>query len=117
MPLRSYGVLAARPVDRRREGSTDTPHYQIHLRDDAGVDYRASVNVQSQESPSELLYHADENFTHPATALLPAAGSGWTALASRPGQASLDYTRGNLFDPALVRPLPPDLPGDDNDRA
>ncbi|GAA0420104.1 hypothetical protein Acor_29980 [Acrocarpospora corrugata] len=117
MPLRSYGVLAGRPVDRRREGNTDTPHYQIHLRDNAGVDYRASVNVQSQQAPSELLYLANEDFTHPVTALLPAAGSGWTALASQPGQASLDYIRGNLFDPALMRPLPPDLPGGDNDLA
>ncbi|WP_214102863.1 DUF2278 family protein [Acrocarpospora catenulata] len=117
MPLRSYGVLAGRPVDRRREGKTDTPHYQIHLRDNAGTDYRIAVNVLSQEAPSELLYLADENFTHPLTALLPAPGSGWTPLASRPGQASLDYIRGNLFDPAGMRPLPPDLPGVDNDLA
>ncbi|MFF1482927.1 DUF2278 family protein, partial [Streptomyces sp. NPDC058301] len=33
MPLKGYGVLAARAVDRRREGSSDTPHYQIHLTD------------------------------------------------------------------------------------
>ncbi|GAA1001879.1 hypothetical protein GCM10009555_107230 [Acrocarpospora macrocephala] len=117
MPLRSYGVLAGRPVDRRREGTTDTPHYQIHLRDTAGTNYRAAVNVQSQQAPSELLYLADENFTHPLTGLLPAAGSGWTALASSPGQGALDYIRGNLFDPALMRALPPELPGDDNDLA
>ncbi|MFD4972791.1 DUF2278 family protein [Streptomyces sp. NPDC058424] len=40
MPLKKYGVLAARLVDRRREGSGDTPHYQIHLADDAGTHYR-----------------------------------------------------------------------------
>ncbi|WP_230884101.1 YukJ family protein [Planomonospora sp. ID82291] len=37
MPLKSYGVLAGRAVERRREGSTGTPHYQLHLTDDAGV--------------------------------------------------------------------------------
>ncbi|WP_248960017.1 DUF2278 family protein [Sphaerisporangium perillae] len=117
MPLKSYGVLAGRAVDRRREGTTDTPHYQIHLIDDGGTAYRAAVNVQSQQAPSELLYLADEDFGHPVTSLLPAAGSGWTELASLPGGACLDYIRGNLFDPAMMRPLPPDLSGPDNDLA
>jgi hypothetical protein len=29
MPLRSYGVLSGNVVDTRREGASDTPHYQI----------------------------------------------------------------------------------------
>ncbi|RPF30211.1 uncharacterized protein YukJ [Streptomyces sp. Ag109_G2-6] len=117
MPLKKYGVLAARAVDRRREGSSDTPHYQIHLTDNAGTHYRAAVNVESQQAPSELLYLADDDFRHPVTELLPPAGSGWTALASQPGKASLDFIRGNLFDPASMRLLPPDLAGADNDLA
>lgn len=117
MPLKDYGVLAARAVDRRREGSSDTPHYQIHLTDNAGTHYRAAVNVESQQAPSELLYLADDDFRHPVTERLPPAGSGWTALPSRPGEASLDFIRGNLFDPALMRLLPPDLEGADNDLA
>jgi len=32
MPLSDYGVLAGRVVDRRAEGGSDTPHYQVHLR-------------------------------------------------------------------------------------
>lgn len=117
MPLNKYGVLAARAVDRRREGSSDTPHYQIHLTDDAGTHYRAAINVESQQAPSELLYLADDNFHHPLTELLPPAGSGWNALPSQPGTASVDFIRGNLFDPASMRTLPPDLPGADNDLA
>ncbi|MFB6805140.1 DUF2278 family protein [Streptomyces sp. NPDC056387] len=117
MPLKGYGVLAARAVDRRREGSTDTPHYQIHLTDNAGTHYRAAVNVESQQAPSELLYLADDDFRHPVTELLPPAGSGWTALVSQAGRASLDFIRGNLFDPAAMRMLPPDLAGADNDLA
>lgn len=87
------------------------PHYQIHLTDAAGTDYRVAVNVQSQQAPSELLYLAAEDFRHPVVQLLPAAGSGWTPLASAPGGAALDFIRGNLFDPAAMRPLPPELRG------
>ena len=117
MPLKSYGVLAGRAVDSRREGSTDSPHYQIHLVDQAGTSYRVAVNVESQQAPSELLYLADEDFQHPAAQALPQAAGGWTALPSRPGGAALDYIRGNLFDPAGMRVIPPDLPGVDNDLA
>ena len=46
MPLDAYGVLIATPVELRRESSADTPHFQIHVVDDAGVDYRIAVNVE-----------------------------------------------------------------------
>ena len=117
MPIERYGLLAAQAVASRREGSSDTPHYQIHLVDSAGTAYRAAVNVESQQAPSELLYLADDDFRHPLTGLLPGAPTGWTPLPAQPGGASLDYIRGNLFDPAALRPQPPDLPGADNDLA
>ncbi|WP_200952032.1 YukJ family protein [Arthrobacter sp. Soil736] len=117
MPLKEYGVLAARAVARRREGAVDTPHYQIHLQDRQGTDYRAAVNVMSQESPSELLYLVDDSFQHPILGLMPSTTAGWTALPSRPGGPNLDFIRGNLFDPAQMRLLPPDLQGPDNDLA
>lgn len=117
MPLKEYGVLAARAVDRRREGTTDTPHYQIHLQDAGGLHFRAAINVQSQQSPSELLYVADDSFQHPVLGLLPGNGSGWTRLPSGPGRANLDFIRGNLFDPAIMRLLPPNVAGPDNDLA
>ncbi|MFD0279187.1 DUF2278 family protein [Kitasatospora sp. NPDC127111] len=117
MPLQKYGVLAATAIDRRREGATDTPHYQIHLRDANGTHYRAAVNVLSQQAPSELLFVVVDDFRHPLTAQLPDPGSGWTDLPSKPDTASLDFIRGNLFDPATMRLLPPDLPGPDNDLA
>jgi uncharacterized protein YukJ len=88
----------------------------MHVVDDAGTDYRIAVNVLSQQAPSELLYLAVDDFRHPITALLPAEG-GWTPLPSRPGAANLDFIRGNLFDPKLMRPLPPDVSGPDNDLA
>ena len=109
-------MLTARAVAGRREGTEDdTPHYQVHLVDDTGVNYRAAVNVKSASSPSELLYLALEDYRHPVTAALRALPSGWTALPPTPGGASLDYIRANLFDRDAMRILPADLPDVDND--
>jgi hypothetical protein len=30
-------------IATRREGASDTPHYQIHIVDDAGTNYRVAV--------------------------------------------------------------------------
>jgi uncharacterized protein YukJ len=117
MPLQGYGVLTAMVVDRRREGSTETPHFQIHLRDQDGTDFRAAVNVLSQESPSDLLYLVDEDVHHPVTDAVESLGPGWHGLPPGPGGANLDYVRANLFDPSRMRPLPPDLSGPENDLA
>ncbi|QFR01132.1 DUF2278 family protein [Streptomyces phaeolivaceus] len=117
MPLKSYGVLITRAVDTRREGADGTPHHQIHLTDDQGTHYRASVNVKSQEKPSELLYLVEEDFRHPVTDRLTGLASGWNTLPSGPGGPNLDFVRGNLFDPSRMRSLPPHLEGPDNDLA
>jgi uncharacterized protein YukJ len=117
MALDRYGVLAARAVDRRREGATDTPHFQIHAVDADGEHHRIAVNAQSQQSPSELLYVLDPDLRHPVISELSALMPGWNALVSQPGGASLDFIRANLFDPAQMRPLPPDVAGPDNDLA
>ncbi|GAA1957249.1 DUF2278 family protein [Agromyces allii] len=117
MSLNSYGLLKGRAVAKRREErSGSSPHYQIHLVDDAGANYRIAVNVLSQLAPSELLFIADEDFRHPLLAALPDA-SGWTPLPSAPGGASLDFIRGNLFDRTEMRLLPPSADGPDNDLA
>jgi uncharacterized protein YukJ len=115
MPLRGYGVLTAKAVDRRREGSGDTPHYQVQLQDDDGTNYRAAINVKSQQAPSDLLYLLDDDLRHPVTAAVESLGPGWHPLAPGPGGPNLDYVRANLFDPANMRPLPPDVAGPDND--
>jgi uncharacterized protein YukJ len=115
MPLQGYGVLTAKVVDRRREGGGDTPHYQVHLIGDDGTEYRAAVNVKSQQAPSDLLYLLDDDFHHPITAAVEGLGAGWHALPAGPGGPNLDYVRANLFDAATMRPLPPDAEGPDND--
>lgn len=117
MPLRDYGVLTARAVDRRREGGVETPHYQILLRGEDGASFRGAVNVLSQEAPSEVLYLVDEDLRHPVTTSLAALGPGWHALPSQPGAANLDYVRANIFDASALRPLPADASGPDNDLA
>jgi uncharacterized protein YukJ len=114
MPLKKYGVLVARAIERRREGGTDSPHYQVRLADGVGATYRAAVNVLSQESPSELLYFVDDDLKHPITATLAGLTPGWHQLPPRGG---LDFVRGNLFTRADMRALPPDVTGPDNDLA
>jgi uncharacterized protein YukJ len=116
MPLASYGVLAGRVVDRRAEGGTDTPHYQVQVRG-GGVDHRVAVNVLSQLHPSELLYLADEAFEHPLLRELPGVADGFTLLPRAPGGIALDFIRANLFDRQLMRPVPATAPGPDNDLA
>lgn len=46
MALKNYGVLKGRPIARRL-GSGSSPHYQIHVVDEAGTNYRIAVNVKS----------------------------------------------------------------------
>src|SRR3954447_8599779 len=117
MPLRDYGVLTARAVDRRREGGTDSPHYQILLAGQNGASFRGAVNVLSHEASSEVLFLVDENLRHPVTASLEALEPGWRPLPAQRGAANLDYVRANLFDPWAMRPLPSDASGQDNDLA
>ena len=116
MPLTEYGVLAGQVVDRRAEGGTDTPHYQVHVRG-GDIDFRVAVNVLSQLQPSELLYLADEAFHHPLLAGLPDLPDGFTSLPSQPGGLALDFIRANLFDRQAMRAVPSTVPGPDNDLA
>ncbi|MCU7726184.1 DUF2278 family protein [Actinoplanes sp. KI2] len=113
MPIKRYGVLRATVVDRRVE-TTDTPHYQIRLRAGA-VEYRAAVNVRSQERPPELLYLAVDNFQHPILERVAALADGFTELSSDGSGAALDYIRGNLFQREMMRPVPTAEPGPEND--
>jgi uncharacterized protein YukJ len=116
MPLHSYGVLVGQVLDTRREGSTDTPHYQIHARG-AGQDYRIAVNVLSQLSPPELLYVAVEGFSHPMLPALGALADGFATVPSTRDGLALDFIRGNLFDRTAMRTMPAESPGPDNDLA
>jgi len=114
VPLKSYGVLKGGVVDARREEDFDTPHYQVHVHAE-DTSYRIAVNVESQMSPSELLFLVEDRFRHPVTADLLELRHGFTELRREPGGPALDYIRGNLFDRLRLRALPHNLPGPDND--
>ncbi|MDQ3849816.1 MAG: DUF2278 family protein, partial [Actinomycetota bacterium] len=117
MALSGYGVLVAQAQDRRREGEAQTPHFQVRLGDEAGTSYRIAVNVQSQQSPPDLLYLIDDDLRHPVTTALDALASGWHPLPPRPDGPNLDFIRANLFDRARMRVLPAEVAGPDNDLA
>lgn len=116
MPLTGYGVLAGQVVDSRAEGGADSPHFQIRVRG-GDTDFRVAVNVLSQESPPELLFVADESFSHPLLQALPDLPNGFTAVPSQAGGVALDFIRGNLFGRQAMRVLPATAPGPDNDLA
>jgi uncharacterized protein YukJ len=110
MPVPHYGVLKARPV----AGTRGHTHY--HLRVVVGaVHYRVSVNVRSDETPSELRYCVVRPFAHPLCAALEALERGFTAVASRPGGMAIDFVRQPPFEPRSMRLLPADQPGPNND--
>lgn len=113
MPLKSYGVLVGRPVDRRI-GSGKNPHYQIHVVDET-TDYRIAVNVKSQESPSEVEYLIDDRFRHPMLEGLAELAFGWHVLPSKPGGLAVDLIRANVVDRTRFVPLPFNVAGPDND--
>jgi uncharacterized protein YukJ len=113
MPLQRYGVLKGKAIERLL-GAGASPHYQIHIVDD-DTDYRIAVNVKSKVQPSELLYLVDEHFQHPIVERLRELPLGFSPIGSQPDRGALDYIRGNLFDRTLMRPLPFDVPGFDND--
>ncbi len=114
MPLHSYAVLKCQVLEGQ-DGSTNSPHYQIHGVDKNNTHYRIAVNIHSQTTPSDLLYYCNEHFEHPIITKLSALADGITALAGKNQFPALDYIRGNLFDLKEMQILPAELPGPEND--
>ena len=119
MPLsKGYAVLKCQAVDSRMEGNEDaSPHYQVHVKAD-NQNYRLAINVKSVQAPFDLLYFVDDNFKHPITELLTKLNFGLHKVnksEAKAGGLALDYIRANLFEVTKMKPLPFDLPGQDND--
>jgi uncharacterized protein YukJ len=113
MALKSYGAVRGRVVDHRI-GTAANAHFQLHVV--AGeTHYRVAINVASQESPSECEYLLDAQFAHPILDAVVALPPGFSDIPRQRGGAALDFIRGNLFDRTLLRRLPFDAPGPDND--
>lgn len=114
MSLKSYGVLKGKVVEGKPEGNDSTPHYQVHVQA-AQQNYRIAINVKSAQAPFDLLYFLDDNFQHHLTDNVVKLSEGFHKLPSKPGDLALDYIRGNLFDVTKMKPLPYNVPGEDND--
>ncbi len=112
MPIDNYSVLKGRAVDVR-QGAGASPHYQILISDDADK-HRIAINVQSQDG-SMVQYLVRDHFEHPICAELEKLHLGLHRLVTKPGNLNLDYIRGNLLQPAEMKPLPVSAPGPDND--
>ncbi len=112
MPLKNYGVMKAKVLDKKR-GVGPSPHYQISVTEE-GKKHRIAINVKSKAYPSELIYFVQENFQNERNEKLAHLPWGYTLLEGKPDLA-LDYVRGNFFSPTEMVPLPHDVPGPDND--
>src|SRR5689334_17232917 len=101
MPIKNYGVLKGRPVDKR-PGVSNNAHYQILVVDET-TDYRLAINVKSDLEPSEVEYLIDEQYQHPLLARLLDLPLGFQPLQSEPGGEAVDFIRGNMFEPGDMR--------------
>ncbi|NGZ75343.1 YukJ family protein [Saccharibacillus alkalitolerans] len=108
-----YGVLKAKAV-RSIHGFGSQPHFHICLEDDRGTRYRASINIKSKASPSELLYCIRPCFPGDAEQL-KALPRGLTPIEKELPVRGLDFVRRPLFRREEMVPLPASLPGPDND--
>ncbi|NMG09242.1 DUF2278 family protein [Brasilonema sp. UFV-L1] len=112
-----YVVLKCHAIAGKIERDQDTPHYQVHVKDEQ-FSYRLAINVRSSQKPYDLLYFVDDSFQHFITDKLDQLDFGLQKLEDSERQAgglALDYIRGNLFKVNEMKPLPFSLPGENND--
>jgi len=112
-----YGVLKCQAIAGKMELGKDTPHYQVHVKD-GKFSYRLAVNVRSSQQPFDLLYIVENSFEHYITDKLNKLEFGFTKIAEtdrKAGGIALDYIRSNLFKVTEMKPLPFNLPGENND--
>jgi len=114
MPIASYGVLKGKVLNKSKGKASDkTPHYEIHVKA-SKKNFRVAVNVQSKESPSEVLFFVDENFEPPHADELKSLSGDFTPLGKK-DEIAIDYVRSGLFDTSKMEALPANVPGKDND--
>ena len=95
------------------------PHLWVIL-EAAGEKYLATLNARSQRDAagepigkSHLRYLIDCDFDHPIVPSILGRQLGMSEVERTYAGGALDYQRGNLFDPAAMRLLPAEGPGDD----
>lgn len=106
----AYYVLKCKPQEVL-EGSKSSPHYQVHVVDDQGTNYRIAMNERSNISPYDLKYYIIDNFSNgQITSLLTALNFGLTTVEKAPGGLALDYVRESLFDTGAMTDVTQDSP-------
>ena len=129
MPVRNYSLFKGWVVERQL-ATFKNPHYQIHAIDSAS-DYRISINVFSSlfqsgysrnKSTAQVEFVLIDDFQHPITTQLEELEPGLYPLDNlyiqdelQENRLAIDYIRGNYFDPGLMKPVPFNLPGPNND--
>ncbi len=116
MALKEYGLLKGIVVGKRK-ATAKSPHYQIRVLTDNGIEYRIAVNVKSKKHPSEVTYFIDDDFHHEIIEKIKNANfdPGFYEIENKPNSLALDYIRYNLFKEDALIPLPFDVSGPNND--
>ena len=114
MPLSKYGVLKGTVTGHLRDADDD--HYQILVTAGNTV-HRIAVNVKSAapKAPSTLLFHSLTNLQPAFLKKLDGLAVGYTKIASKTGGLAIDYVRSGWFKSSVMKEVPPDQPGVDND--
>ena len=114
MPLTTYGLLKGTIIGHLRNADDD--HYQILVQAGKTL-HRIAANVKSSapKAPSTVLFLSTTSLPTALTSALTAMDVGYKKLASKPGGVALDYLRSGVLKTASMKPLPPDVPGADND--
>jgi uncharacterized protein YukJ len=117
MPLKYYGALTGKisalldSVAAQQKDPHSKPHYMVEV-NVSGALYRAAINVLSDDSPPDLQFYMDDNYTHPILQTVKGFTPGLFTLQSKPGTGALDYVKENLFDLSRMSIIPPmDGPG------
>lgn len=110
----NYGVLKGVVAGHLRHADDD--HYQILLKSGKTM-HRIACNVLSSapNAPSIVLFQSKQALPEAFRQLLGDLDEGFTKLPPRPGGLAIDYVRGGIVNPKLMKPVPPDEPGVDND--
>jgi uncharacterized protein YukJ len=114
VPLASYGVLKAVPLDFAREPGGD--HFQIHA-SALDVQWRVPVKVAiARDTDAAMpLFYSDTKAPGDMAEALDGLTPGFHRLAARPGGLALDYVRSGLVRISKFRRVVPDRPGAHND--
>ncbi|MBC7958245.1 MAG: YukJ family protein [Vallitaleaceae bacterium] len=111
MGLQTYGLLKGKVINKQEDRANYQPHYNVHVQAGMGQ-YRISINIKSNNHPSELLFYANEDFRHPMTTKLKEYGFGFFQKPD----VFIDYIRGNMrFKREDMSKVLSDLQGPNND--